>query len=217
MKRSRQKIVIHKNILRVGCLLLALIAIASLILSVYNTFFTWVFGAMMILYPLSLAPIIDTEANNKFDYLLYFILMIMSLSVVAVLVTAIPNMIFHNTDVNIYFGITSFFTFSYLYDIYFREMANQHKISWLKTDLLKGLYVMSARVSVGIGKTCNIFRLVLLVLSVFTHANVLRENIENLPFANIMVSDAIVTSLAVEKLIKSFYNKLGTKVDYNDD
>lgn len=206
----------HRNLYRVICFLISLLTLATLILSMFMVYSMWFLLGMTVLYIFAFTPIMTFNTYNQFDYILYFILVLLSLLSVAAVVTDITNAIFHNNNVNIYFGITSFFTFSYLYDILFREIAKPNSFIALlpETNLLKGFYAMSARATVGISKTCNIFRLILLVFSMFsTRTDILSEYIKNLPIADVIVTDAIVTSLAIEKLIKSFYSKLGTKVD----
>ena len=216
MNIFKQGIKKRRNLYRGVCFFILLITLASLILSMLMICSIWFFAGMMVLFAVVYAPIFILDTYNRFDYILFF-LMVLSLLFGAGVVMDITNAIFHNTNVSIYLGITSFFTFSYLYDIYFREIAkSDYNYGLLSpiTDLFKGFYAMSAQAAVSISKTCNIIQLVLLVFTMFsTQTDLLSENIKNLPFADAIVTQAIVTSLAIEKLIQSFYSKLGTKVD----
>lgn len=76
------------------------------------------------------------------------------------------------------------------------------------TGFFKRMYVMCARTVVGIGKVCTVLNLSLLIFSMF-NTEYKYLNAEQTVFP---ISQAILTSLAIEKLIHLFYSKLGTKV-----
>lgn len=216
MKVSNHVIERHCNLFRWICLVLALVTLAALILTFAGMYPVWPVYLFVVLYSLSFTPLMTLTSNNRWDRVLYSMLVLLSLLICAGSVVEITNAVFHNTNINVYLGITAFFTFSYLYDMYFRETAKPSNITLpflLLADIFQRFYAMSAQAAVGISKTCSIIRLVLLILSMFDgEYNLLNESIRNMP-----ITEAIVTSLAVEKVIKSFYGKLGTRVEITDN
>lgn len=127
MNIFKQGIKKHRNLFRGICLIISLFTLTSLILSMLKMCPTWVFGVMMILYIFIFVPAIDLEEYNRVDYILFSILMVLSLSICAILIMGITNMISHNTNITIYFGITSFFLLA-IYMIYILEKLLTQRI-----------------------------------------------------------------------------------------
>lgn len=100
--------------------------------------------------------------------------------------------------------------------MYFRTLAEQPISLGLipieKDHAEKTLHHVWAQSSVYVSNACNFFRIELLIIFVFDDQyKFLDTNLRDLP-----ITEAILTSLAFEKLIKISYKKLGTKVNLDE-
>lgn len=201
----------RKPIFRVLCLIISLCMIVSLVGSFANLIPDKVSRVVIILYYVSIIPMSCIEIENFIDRILYFIMVVFSLLTCSCIIITIVEFIFHNTYINVYFGITAFFVFGYLYEIMFREEYNCEYTMILsipvpKTQFMKDLQKAWAQSSALIGYFCNVLRILLLILAVF-------EKQYNWGLLEYPISEAVVTSLAFEKVIKVHYKKLGTPLD----
>ena len=159
------------------------------------------------LYTFSVVLVVDFGTKNIIDRIILFGMTILSLLCCAGLITEISEFLFHNVNINIYFGITSFFVFGYIYNIVCRERhINNDKqtsiIIAVLSDVTIELDKAIVQSAILIGYLCNIIQIGLLILNVF-------DNQYNLGIQQYPISEAVVTSLAIEKLIKIHYDKLG--------
>lgn len=158
-----------------------------------------------------MALVVYFGIENIIDRILIFSMTVSSLLCCAGIITGISELLLHNININIYFGITSFFVFGYLYNIVYREEYERNverlgifiPILLVKDESTKSFEKELVRSTIYVGYLCNVIRIVLLILDVFDKQYSL--GIQQYP-----ISEAVVTSLAVEKLIKSHYNKLGS-------
>jgi len=151
------------------------------------------------------------EIENFIDRILYFIMVVVSLLTCSCIIIGIVDILFNNTYINVYFGITAFFVFGYLYDVLFREeYKREHMMIWFipipKNQEIRNHEKAFATSAVSVGYFCNILRILLLVLDVFDKQYLLG-------LLEYPISEAVVTSLAFEKVIKIHYKQLGAPLD----
>lgn len=191
-----------RNIIRlISCISFVLIFIFFF----RNNYLMFVFS--IFLYTFSVVLVVDFGTKNIIDRIILFGMTILSLLCCAGLITEISEFLFHNVNINIYFGITSFFVFGYIYNIVCRERhINNDKqtsiIIAVLSDVTIELDKAIVQSAILIGYLCNIIQIGLLILNVF-------DNQYNLGIQQYPISEAVVTSLAIEKLIKIHYDKLG--------
>jgi hypothetical protein len=203
----------HMLLARIVCGLLSISMVIVIILGFLNLIPGLLFYIVAILYALSLILLVIIGIRNLFDRILHIIMTIISLLICSGVITEIVHLIFKSIYISVYFGVTSFFVFSYLYDIFFRKYSEQTHvyIGFIPIEMdstTRTLLRTIAQSSVYVSSACNVMRIALLIIFVFnSQYSFIVENLRNLP-----ISEAIVTSLAFEKLIKGRYSKLDTKV-----
>ena len=211
MKKIESYIKKRKPIFRALCLIMSICMIVSFVFSLANLIPDKVFWVVLILYYISTIPIIFIGVENFIDRILCFIMIIFGLLIISSLIVGIVDIVFNNTYIDVYFGITAFFVFGYLYNIIFKEEYKSDyfrigSISLPKLQVVQDFYRVFAKSAGLIGYFCNIFRILLLVLSIF-------EKQFHWGLLEYPISEAVVTSLAFEKLIKIHYKQLGTPLD----
>lgn len=129
--------------------------------------------------------------ESTFDRILQFIIIICSLLCSAGMFSEIIFSLFKNKYITQYFFISTFFIFSYLYEINFNNTSSHSE------DYNQYIRIWRHSASI-IGYTCNIIRIILLIFDVFNKQYNLWSGLSNLP-----ISEAILTALAFEKIIKT--------------
>ena len=183
----------HKMPFRILCILIALGLMITIILGFFTKVIPeWTISLFILFYYISIIPIAIIGVETLFDNILYFFMTLYSLFILSGVFATIINSLFNNEYITIYFWISSFFIFSYVYEISFT-----HSIYGL---LLKKENEALIKSSALIGYMCNIVRIIILILAVF-------DTQYNLGLKNYPISEAIVTSLAFEKIIKGRKSK----------
>lgn len=204
----------HKTIFRILCLIMSILSLTICIIAASFDIFhhttsthNLLFALSYFLLILSIIPTAIIEIENSFDKLLQFLLTIYSLLYVSGGIAFIIHSIFKNEQITIYFWVSSFFIFSYLYELVFKNSVTNEPNS--KTNFNNIFFYNLEKVwgkSAGIiGYTCNIIRIVLLVLDVFNKQY-------DFGLDKWLLTEAIVTSLAFEKIIKT-HSKKNSKND----
>lgn len=187
----------HKMKFRVISLVTSICATAILICTLLEVFPAWSFYIMYLLFYISLMPVAVVDIETPVDFVTHFLLTINSLLILSAVFAGLINLLFGNEYISIYFGISSFFIFSYLYEKLFKSIGSHNTRSFICSYLdHKGVTEAWGRSAAVIGYLCNIARIILLILDVF-------DKQYNLGLRSWPLSEAIVTSLAFEKVIKS--------------
>lgn len=192
MNNKLDKIILkNKLFFKMLCLILTICSMITLFLSFINITLELIAILFYLLFIISIYPMVIISEETLLDYIVHFLIGIYSLIMSSYMFSGIINFLFKNEYITIYFAISSFFIFSYLYERSFSKINNslykQQTKAWQNSAAF-------------VGYMCNIIRIIILVLTIF-------DTQYNLGLKNYPISEAIITSLAFEKIIKNQKNK----------
>ena len=200
----------HKKFFRISGFIISLFSLIVFVLTISFEIFhdstsvplNLIFVLSYILLIICLIPMAIINIENSFDRFLQFLLTLYSLLYASGAIALIVHFISTNDSITIYFWVSTFFILSYLYEILFKKgVTNISKYNRIYNNPLFVKFLKAWGNSAGIiAYTCNIARIVLAILDAFNKQY-------KFGFENWLLVEAIVTSLAFEKIIKMHIKK----------
>lgn len=220
-KISKLSYIIRKrrNLFRIVCVLFSFFVTVYFILHIIyggtdwisNIFVGAILSGALVVYFICSIEMMLLRIECFIDKILIFDFITSILFFGASVVSSIAELLFNNIKINIYFGVITFFVTGYLLDIFYRK---EYDSAYLRNSFSdeKDLDIHDGDKAVldsivFVSFLCNILQILLIVVVVF-------DSLYNFGVQEYPILEAILTSLAVEKLLKLKFNKLGEYVDY---